>query len=524
MELIKKEVKMRKVDEEIESQFTLDDDYTVPDTKPPVGRILRENGSVKVDQMRVNNGSVKADGHLEFAVLYSSPGETMAYSLAGMIPFSETFNMAEVKEGDMVDIELEVEDLRIEAINPFKLNVRAVIKAELESDRSIMREIAVEAADTEPIDVITQEMEIITRAVNQRDVLRIKDMIEIPASKPGIYRIIWSDKWLKNISTKVYDGSVEVSGEIAVFVLYAPEEDNVPMQWASFIVPFSGSVEVKDARDDMIGNIDVNIGGFDINAASNSEGEQKQLDIEAALDLDINLYEEEEMQLLDDVYSPYKEIETQTEQADFEKLLIKNSSKIKVTGKVSCGQDDILQVINTEGKAKIYEITQTDNGVLVEGALMVSILYMSSNDAQPIGVCRGVVPISHVIEVPGLSEDSIYKLKQYVEQVSANVVSGGEVEIKANIILDIMAFDRIRKDVVTGITESMLDPEIIRALPAFVFYIVQKGDSLWSIAKNNYTTVENLKKINELTSDQIKPGDRLLIVKQTPVTRQSGMQ
>ncbi len=48
-----------------------------------------------------------------------------------------------------------------------------------------------------------------------------------------------------------------------------------------------------------------------------------------------------------------------------------------------------------------------------------------------------------------------------------------------------------------------------------VGYMVKKGDSLWKIAKKYYTTVENIKKINELTGNEIKEGEMLLVVKES---------
>ena len=42
-------------------------------------------------------------------------------------------------------------------------------------------------------------------------------------------------------------------------------------------------------------------------------------------------------------------------------------------------------------------------------------------------------------------------------------------------------------------------------------YIVKKGDSLWSIASKNNTTVDNIKKLNNLSSNNLQIGQKLII-------------
>ena len=47
-------------------------------------------------------------------------------------------------------------------------------------------------------------------------------------------------------------------------------------------------------------------------------------------------------------------------------------------------------------------------------------------------------------------------------------------------------------------------------------YVVKSGDNLSSIAKRFNTTVKDIKKWNKLTSDAIRPGQKLRIDKPTP--------
>jgi LysM repeat protein len=43
------------------------------------------------------------------------------------------------------------------------------------------------------------------------------------------------------------------------------------------------------------------------------------------------------------------------------------------------------------------------------------------------------------------------------------------------------------------------------------YYVVKRGDSLWGIAQKNGLSVAKLKELNELSSSDLMPGDRLRV-------------
>ena len=71
----------------------------------------------------------------------------------------------------------------------------------------------------------------------------------------------------------------------------------------------------------------------------------------------------------------------------------------------------------------------------------------------------------------------------------------------------------MKKNVVMDYEEKEYDMEKIANMPGIVGYICKSGDTLWSIAKKFYTSVDCIKNINEIT-DNPKAGQMLIIVKQ----------
>ena len=80
-----------------------------------------------------------------------------------------------------------------------------------------------------------------------------------------------------------------------------------------------------------------------------------------------------------------------------------------------------------------------------------------------------------------------------------------------------MILEPVTETVITGVKEEPLDLKALRALPGIAGYIVQEGDSLWDIAKKFHTTMGNIITTNELPGEQIKAGQRLLLVKEVGV-------
>ena len=88
------------------------------------------------------------------------------------------------------------------------------------------------------------------------------------------------------------------------------------------------------------------------------------------------------------------------------------------------------------------------------------------------------------------------------------------VEIKAAVNLDLLVLQPVCRPVIRGVDVQPLDTEKLQKLPGIVGYIVQPGDSLWKIAKKFHTTVDNIMETNGLTTDQLQPGEKLILVKE----------
>ena len=107
----------------------------------------------------------------------------------------------------------------------------------------------------------------------------------------------------------------------------------------------------------MIPRIESTLGQTTLEIQPDSDGEERVLQAEAVLELDISLYQEETVSLLQDVYHPHRECIPKVQEETLESLLIRNSSKCRLTDKLQMRvpKNKILQICHSDGKIKIDE-------------------------------------------------------------------------------------------------------------------------------------------------------------------------
>ena len=177
----------------------------------------------------------------------------------------------------------------------------------------------------------------------------------------------------------------------------------------------------------------------------------------------------------------------------------------------------ILQICHTQGSIQLDEAEPQENSLLIEGVLDVTILYLTSDDKAPVRSVSRQIPFKCSAQASGITKNSVYQLDTALEQLAALMTGNDTVEIRASAVLDFMILEPVTETVITGVKEEPLDLKALQALPGIAGYIVQEGDSLWDIAKKFHTTMGNIITTNELPGEQIKAGQRLLLVKEVGV-------
>ncbi len=498
------------------SQLTLDDDYNVPDYRPDIVKILKEKGEIRFDEVNVSTGAVWLKGSLVFHVLYRSDQENRKISsLRGEIPFQEKLSIDEVMELNPVRLLWEVEDISIGVINSRKLSVRALVVLRAIAEENCQEEITCGLIDGEDCEQHWKEKEILELVTAKKDSCRIKNELVIPSNKPNVQEILWKSVEIRHLEYNAGEGEILLGGEALITVLYYGEEEEARIQWYETSVALNGRIECPGLGSEEIFHVSSVLAGAELEIKPDYDGEERILVLEISLELDVKVWRESQIQMLEDLYSLKKEIVPKCEETVLEKLKMKNYAKCRMTEqmKLKENQEKILQICACEGNVQVEGQEIVPEGLMVEGTLTVELLYITTEDNMPVGSAKEIFPFRQLIEVSQMNEDVRVELESGVEQLSAVLLDQSQAEIKAVLNLNLLAFEEEKICKITELSIEELDMEALQQAPGLIGYIIRPGDCLWGIAKENHTTMEEIITTNQLKSEQLQAGEKILIVK-----------
>ena len=517
-----------------QSQITLDDDYNVPDYRPDIVKVLKEKGELHFDEAKAAAGAAWLKGRLVFRVLYRSDQENGKIScLKGEIPFQEKLNMDGVQEYDVIQASGEIEDLTIGVIHSRKISVRAVILLKTEEPREKEDELCVGIEADDGCEKRYRNTNILQLLCMKRDQCRQKSEITLPSSKPNVQEILWKSLEIRYLDTKMGQDGVKLSGEVLISVLYQEEEETDRVQWYEMVIPLDCGVECDAGTEaDIIYKVKARPASMELEVKPDYDGEERVLVLELVMNLDIRVWKEQEISMLEDVYSLKKEIIPVCTGVTLHHISVKNDSQCRLTEQMELAesQEKILQICSCEGTVHLESTELTEQGVRAEGILVTELLYITTDDQMPIGSAGEIYPFEQLIEIPQQTARTECNKPEELEalerknklqteldcrisQLSAVMLDQDHVEIKAVIGLDLLAFEQEQIDNITDTREEPLDMEQLQKRPGLVGYIAKDGDSFWSIAKENHTTVEDILRDNHRTDENLCRGEKILIVK-----------
>ena len=507
MNIQKKEVLINCPAIKATSSAIVDSDAIVNDSKPDLLKIIKICPVVKVSKTELLNGKMMVSGHISYTVIYQPEDASGVCSLHTSADFSHMEENPDFKEGMYCDVIADAEHIECELINSRKIKIKTVLSLDVSvySQIPIMLPISV---DGDNLQIKCGQFDGVSRFLQKRDIITISDSITIPAGKPNVGNLLKSDVCISNKDIKIISGKVIIKGDLVMSCMYIPES-SPEIECFSQNMPFTEILDAEGIKEDSKCSVRTNVDECDISLATDSDGDIRVLNTNVRIGVKISADAPISETVVTDLYSL-------TDNLDINYKIVNVTSPISSTDfdhTLKCSlRPNITQVITSvygmEAKPYITSALMSDGKMIIDGLVDISYLCTTADRNCPLMSLSDETPFKIECMVPSSPEGAKPSADIEINTINYNLGASGEVDLR--IVMSCHA--EVCKDEKVRIVDSIASSERANEKsPSIVLYFVQKGDTLWDIAKRYHTKTEYIEELNGDNCSPLVEGSHLMI-------------
>lgn len=512
MELVKENIECEQLLGENSSDTIVRAEYVIPDTHPDVQEILMIDAKPSIINKEVMQDKVYIEGQVEYNVLYLAMEDEKlgVHSVTYTGKFSNYVEINGVGHKMRCDTDCLVEHMECNIANERKINVEGIIKLKAEAYKNYNFEVVKGIDSVESIQMLKNPTTVDKIVGNVSGELVAKSHIHIPMEKPQIGTILKCDLGINKKDVKLFDGKIQVSAFIKVMLLYRGK-NTTDVQYVEDEVLVNKDMEAENINSNMESHTDFKVDGMNYDVKEDDLGENRIIDIEALIKTSTKIMFRQEMDMIEDAYSPVMAMQMDKKEYDLNVMHGHKSVESIVKGNIELAPDmpKPSQVIMSNGKASITDKKVLEDKVIIEGVLKVDVLYKTNDETRQIATASDEIPFTTAIDLMGTRIDMQSIAKVNMENIDSDI-EANTIGVKAVIEVYVRVNYLVSKDFLVGLTP--IEDEKPMKKSSITIYVVQAGDTMWKIAKNYFTTVDALVSVNDMEDpDMIKPGQKLII-------------
>lgn len=511
MELIRENIECEQLLTENFCDTVVKSEYVIPDTHPDVSQVLMLDAKPCIVSKEIMQDKILVEGEVKYTVIYLANEEegTGIYSTNYVGRFSNYVDVPGAEHKMMCDCDSYIEHMECSIVNERKVAIEGIIKLKAEVFKNYDFKVIKDITGSQDIQMLKNPttMDKIVGTVSGD--LVAKSHIQIPMDNPQIGNVLKCDVKVHKKETKIMEEKVSVSAGVLVSLLYRAK-DSKDIIYIEDDVDVNKELELKDVNPMMDSYSSFKVDAMEFNVKEDDLGENRIVDVEAIVKSNTKVMYKEEMDIIEDAYSPYELMNMDRKDYQVNVMHGHSNSKSMVKGTIELSnKPKVSKIIMCCGEACITDKKIVEDKVIVEGVLNVEVLYKTFDEEKYVYTVNEEVPFNYGVDIPGCKIDMQCIAKMCLENLEASIELDN-IEIKALVDIYARVNYSTHKELLVDIVP--VEGEIPKKSASLTIYVVQHGDTIWKIAKKYRTTIESLVELNEIEdADVVKVGDKLII-------------
>lgn len=477
-------------------------DMIVPDSKPDILNTICTSGVVCIYKKEVLEEKVRIDGNINTYIMYmADDSKDKVRGLTTSLDFSESIQIANCKEGMNCKLNTKLKSIEAKVINGRKVGIKAAIEIEINIYSNEEVEIVNNVQNAEDIQILKEDLKVNSLVGMGDTKIYAKDTVNID-NVDNLAEILKADVAIGEKDVKISYNKILTKSEASIKIMYLTEDNRINNITAK--IPVVGFIDIPNVTEENMCDVDYEIKNIVLKPNS---AEEHSIYIELEISAAATVYEEKEINLIQDLYSP-------SENLTFNKkriTTITNKKTIRETKqvreKVNIEGIENRSIIDVDVVPMIEKENQLNNKINYEGELELRFI-LSNRDLQ---VDNRVVkiPFNYTVEEQCGDDNINRNMEMEITNQDFIVQEGGVVNSNIDITMNLNSYRSANMNI---IDEIQTDGEREAEDYSILMYIVKKDDTLWKIAKRFGSTVEDIARINGIEDEnKIYPDQKLFI-------------
>ena len=481
----------------------VDMDFVLPDYYPDIAAVLKCQLKPMIQSQQISGDRILVDGVAVIQVMYLDEARKCVRSCEFSQPFNSVFTVPNVTPAACVQVGTKTDYVNCRATSSRRLDVHGAFSVKLKVTAENGQEI-IQDMEGDNFQKRCCSFTCSVPAASAEKSFTISEVLELENGKPPAEALIRGEAVPVLTDCKIMVNKVILKGCLYVRNLYASDVANGQMEQTEYEIPFSQIVDVDGLHDDWQCDVDLDIASSDVHISVNQGGEGALLSVSVKINAHIRCIRSEDVSAMTDVYSTRCPLHIETRPLETEQLLGIRRDTEMVKETFDLPPDDIAEIVDLWCDASVIDEKCEAEKATVDGRLMV---YMLTRDSAG-AVSYYERPVNVMLEYTESCGRMPTTLA--VVRVEYTVNSQKQVELRVELAVTRRCWKNNHCQAVCGVTADDGE-EFPVEKAALKIYYANAGESLWEIAKNCHTSMEEVMKENDLAA-YVLDEDAMLLV------------
>ena len=507
VETTKDNICVSQIIEQKNKSVIVEGDSIIPDIKPDILSAISTSGTVCIYKKEILEGKIRIDGSIDTYIMYLADDENgTVRSINSNIDFTQMIDLSKAKPDMMLETNVTLKSIECRVLNGRKINIKAIL------------DIGVKVSSNENVEIINhinlKDVQMLNRDLNVNSLIGsgttkayAKDTIMLD-NIDNLAEVMKVDIRILNKDTKISYNKVLAKADMSVKMLYLTEDNRINS--VENVIPVMGFIDIPDIAENNTCDVKYEVKNLLVKP---NNIEEHSVYIEAEIEIFCRAYQNQEINLIQDLYSPSRNLMFTQKQITImqKKEVMQNTCNIRENVQIAELQGNKIYDVTVE--PEIQKQTLLNDRILYEGEVKLNFMYASSNNSS-IDTKLMKIPFNFNVDFNGVNSTSTVDTSIEIGMQDFVVTSDNTVDIKVDLIFS----SSVSKNADINIIDDIKEDEN-RCNPCYsmIIYFVKPGDTLWKIAKKFGSTIEEIARVNG-----IEMIDKLNVAQQLFIPRYNG--